>query len=80
MKMPSGSRTVFLFLLVFLGQSYAVSCPVCFGALDDPATNGMNFAIFTLLGVTGSVLAAFVAFFLRLRKLSRSAATERGES
>jgi hypothetical protein len=79
MKMPSNGGTVLLFLLVILGQSHAVSCPVCFGALDDPATNGMNVAIFTLLGVTGSVLGAFVAFFLRLRKLSRSAATERGE-
>lgn len=80
MRMPSSGSTLFLFLLVILSQSIAVSCPVCFGALDDPATNGMNIAIFTLLGVTGSVLAAFVAFFLRLRKLSRSAATERGES
>lgn len=69
-----------LSFLLLTGAHTAFSCPVCFGALDDPATNGLNIAIFTLLGVTGTVLAGFVTFFLKLRKLSRSSANERVEA
>lgn len=69
-----------LTVLAFLTQNSASSCPVCFGALDDPATNAMNVAIFTLLGVTGSVLAGLISFFLRLRRLSRSTSVSGGEA
>jgi hypothetical protein len=80
MKIRSFSCLVGLSVLLFISGSSAFSCPVCFGALDDPATKGMNIAIVTLLGVTGSVLAGFVSFFLRLRRLSRTSAIERGEA
>lgn len=79
MKTPFFSWLAALLVLFFLSHSTAFSCPVCFGALDDPSTDGLKVAIFTLLGVTGSVLAGLISFFLRLRKLSRSAAMERGE-
>lgn len=69
-----------LVVLLIVSQHSAYSCPVCFGALDDPATNGMNVAIFTLLGVTGSVLAGFIAFFLRLKRLARAARIGGGEA
>jgi len=69
-----------VFFLFIVGRTTAISCPVCFGALDDPATNGMNYAIFTLLGVTGSVLAGFVSFALRLRRLSRPVAPGKEEA
>jgi hypothetical protein len=68
-----------LLITLMLSLNSAASCPVCFGALDDPATQGMNVAILTLLGVTGSVLAGFLSFFLRLRRLSRSSAASRGD-
>ena len=80
MKRSLLSWLVGLLILLIVGQNIAVSCPVCFGALDDPATNGMKYAILTLLGVTGSVLAGFVSFFVRLRRLSRSTAMKRGEA
>lgn len=77
MKTRGCSWLVGLSFLLLTGGYTAFSCPVCFGALDDPATNGLNIAIFTLLGVTGTVLAGFVTFFLKIRKLSRASATEK---
>ena len=49
----------------------AGACPVCYGAADSPSTEGMTAAIFSLLGVTGGVLAAFGAMFLRFRRRAR---------
>ena len=80
MKTPFALLPVLLAFLVILGQNIAFSCPVCFGALDDPATQGMNVAILTLLGVTGTVLAGLISFFLRLRRFSRAAAFKRGDA
>jgi hypothetical protein len=71
-------RRVFLLsFFLLLGESLVFSCPVCRGAAGDPATEGMNLAIATLLGVTGSVLAGIVSFFLRVRKRTRK--TSMGE-
>lgn len=36
-----------------------LACAVCYGASDAPQTRGMNFGIFTMLGVTGVVLSSF---------------------
>ncbi len=36
-----------------------LACAVCYGASDAPQTRGMNFGIFTMLGVTGAVLSSF---------------------
>jgi len=52
------------------------ACPVCYGAADAPSNQGMNAAIMSLLGVTGSVLAAFVSMFLRIRKRTRALAQD----
>lgn len=52
--------------LLVLSPETVLACPVCFGASDAPAAQGMNLAIFTLLGVTGSVLSSFLAFFVYL--------------
>jgi len=51
------------------------ACPVCFGASDAPAAQGMNLAIFTLLGVTGSVLASFLGFIAYLMKRANAVRT-----
>jgi len=50
-----------------LAQAAAQACTVCMGAADNPQTQGMNMAILTLLGVTGSVVGiagSFVGFGL----------------
>jgi heme/copper-type cytochrome/quinol oxidase subunit 2 len=57
-------------MLLFI-PSMALGCGSCYGAADSSATNGMNLAILSMLGITGSVLAAMTSFFLYLRKRAR---------
>jgi hypothetical protein len=47
------------------------ACPVCYGASDSLTSAGLNVAILVLLGVTGTVLAGFVSFFLYLRRRAK---------
>lgn len=57
-----------------LAPAAAWACPICFGADPDSATGrSVNWAVLTLLGVTGGVLSGFVGFFLHLLKRSRQA-------
>jgi hypothetical protein len=58
------------FSWVMLAQP-VLACPVCFGASDTPAVQGAKMAIIALLGVTGSVLGAFGAFFVYLMRRAR---------
>jgi len=46
----------------------AFACATCFGAPDAPATLGMNWAIITLLGVTGAVLGGIIKSIISIRK------------
>lgn len=57
--------------IVFI-HSVASACPNCYGDPDSSMTAGMNMAIVSLLGITGGVLAAFMAFFVFLRRRFRS--------
>jgi len=62
-------------LLALLGSAAVLragACPVCYGAPDSSSTQGMTAAIFSLLGVTGGVLAAFATMFLRIRRRTRA--------
>ena len=49
----------------------AFACPVCFGQSDSPMAAGTNMAVFFMLGVTGSVLAAFAGFFIYLMRRAK---------
>jgi hypothetical protein len=63
----------FLITVVLIGAPRtALACPVCFGQSDSPLAVATNMAIFFMLGVTGSVLAAFASFILYLRKRASS--------
>jgi hypothetical protein len=68
---------VFLLCNIVLTVQQANACPSCYGDPDSSAAAGLNAAVVFLVGVTGSVFAAFGAFFLRLR---RGAATDSGAS
>ena len=60
--------------LVVLTPTESQACPICFGAdPDSPIAQGLNWAVFSLLGVTGGVLSGFVAFMFHLMKHSRQA-------
>jgi nitrate reductase gamma subunit len=70
-----------LVLLASLGSLAVLragACPVCYGAPDSASTQGMTAAIFSLLGVTGGVLAAFGTMFLRIRRRTRRVLREAG--
>ena len=57
-----------------LAPAVAAACPICFGL--DPGgdeARSLNWAVFTLLGVTGGVLSGFVGFMFHLLKRSRQA-------
>lgn len=53
----------------------ALACAACYGAnVDSSMTEGMNWGIFTLLGVIVPVLGGFAAFFIYLIHKSEAAA------
>ena len=55
-------------LVVLLAHQSSVACPNCYGDVNSSEVQGMKWAIFALLGVTGTVLVGVSAFFLYLRK------------
>ena len=71
------NRSVIRISIPVVGLLYAVSpqtihaCSVCVGNPSDPMTEGLSLAILSLLGVTGTVLASFGAFFIYLMKKAR---------
>jgi len=69
--------TTTVFALAIAGALFALpnaalACGSCYGAADSPQTSGMNFAILSMIGVTGGVLAAMTSFFLYLRRRARA--------
>jgi heme/copper-type cytochrome/quinol oxidase subunit 2 len=65
------TQWLLVMVLILASQSSVNACPVCYGATDSPMADGVNAAILVLIGITGSVLSGFVAFFVYLRKRSR---------
>jgi len=62
------------FALVMLLPSELLACPICFGGdPDSQLGQSVNWAVFTMLGVTGGVLSGFIGFILHLVKRSRQA-------
>ena len=59
-------------IVSFILPESAVACPYCFGtgAAESSMAEGMKMAIASLVGVTGTVLAAFGYFFFRLMRKS----------
>jgi|TARA_B100000959_G_scaffold61048_1_gene64125 uncharacterized membrane protein (DUF485 family) len=65
--------TIFIIVtMVFLFPDTAYACATCFGAPDAPATSGMNWAIITLLGVTGGVMGGVIKTIISIRKKMKS--------
>jgi len=57
-------------LVALLGSlpNTAHACAVCFGAADSTQTAGMNMAMVTLLGVTGTVFCGICACIFTFRR------------
>jgi len=58
-------------VMVLAGGTTVFACPVCFGAEETWLISGTKLGILALLGVLLAVQAAFVAFFLHLRKRAK---------
>ncbi|MBF74294.1 hypothetical protein CMK20_08890 [Candidatus Poribacteria bacterium] len=66
-------RLALLFSIFFLSlqNKSVVACAVCFGDPNSKMTQGMNGAIFVLLGFIGFLLVSFGVFFLNFRSRSK---------
>jgi hypothetical protein len=62
--------TLLLAALSCLLPSPALACAACFGQSDSRLASGMNWGIFTLLGVVVLVLGGFAAFLVFLVRRS----------
>ncbi len=71
MKRDHTIRLVGIALLLLIWTEGLFACPVCYGPSDSLMAEGVNAAVLFLLGITGTVLAAFAMFFIYLRKRSR---------
>lgn len=49
----------------------ASACATCFGDPSAPASQGMNWAIITLLGITGTVLGAVIHTIVTISRRSK---------
>lgn len=58
-------------LAAVLRPDVAWACPVCFGETDSPLASGVAVGVLLLLGVTASMLGAFGAFFVSVRRRAR---------
>jgi hypothetical protein len=52
------------------------ACAACYGASDSPLAKGMNWGIFSLLGVVVMVLGSVATFFVFIGKKAAAAANE----
>ena len=59
-------RALAIVFLVCFSRT-ALACSTCFGDPDAPQTHAMNMAILFMLGVVGTLLGLFAAFFVHLR-------------
>lgn len=59
-----------LLLAVAFQPARIFACAACYGASDSPMAKGMNWGIFSLLGVVGVVLACIATFFVFIGKKS----------
>jgi hypothetical protein len=69
-----------VFALAALAPSPLFACAACYGKSDSPLASGMNWGIFTLMGVIITVLATIAGFFVyiirREAALAAKAASE----
>ena len=53
-------------LVPVLSGSPLFACAACYGRTDSPLAEGMNWGIFTLLGVVLTVLTCVAVFFVHI--------------
>ena len=61
---------ILLFILLFIPETVD-ACATCFGDPAAQASQGMNWAIITLLGVTGGVLGGIISTIISIGKKTK---------
>ena len=70
-----------LVMLALLLPARIFACAACYnGAVDSPLTDGMNWGIFTLLGIVITVLATILVFFIHIIRKSEAMAAKMEEA
>lgn len=59
-------------LLVLITPQISRACATCFGASDAAATKGMNWAIFTLLGVIISLMVSVIIIIFKMNNRAKN--------
>ena len=79
MNMFRGMRKLAVIALITtmsLAPRLVLACSACYGAPGAAQTRGMNFGIFTMLGVTGVVLGSFGGLFFCFARRARRYSAE----
>ncbi len=63
-------------VLAAFTPSPSFACAACYGRSDSPLASGMNWGIFTLLGVVVTVLVSIASFFIYLIRKETAHARE----
>ncbi len=64
-------KTFTVFLIFTILPNSLDACSTCFGDPSAPASEGLNWAIITLLGVTGSVLGGVIHSIVGIAKKTK---------
>ena len=71
--MKLSAKILFLLALAVLAPMPTFACATCYGGnIDSPMADGMNWGIFTLMGVIGTVLATFLTFLIYIIRKSEA--------
>lgn len=66
------NKTILAALAAF-APSPLFACAACYGQSSDPLAHGMNWGIFTLLGIVALMLSAIATFFFVLMRRAAAA-------
>jgi|TARA_B100001750_G_C15519690_1_gene610450 hypothetical protein len=69
--MRNTNSLILLFTLIFSPRILS-ACATCFGAVDAPATQGLNMAILVLLAFIGVILSLIVLTIFSFYKKSKA--------
>jgi hypothetical protein len=69
----SSWKIILILALISAAPAKLLACAACYGGnIDAPMTNGMNWGIFTLMAVIGTVLAVFLTFLIHIIRKSEA--------
>ena len=79
--MNARRKNLFVMLPAVFLPAKMFACATCFGGeIDSPMADGMNWGIFTLLAVIGTVLGTLLTFFIHLIRKSEAMAAAQKNS